>query len=74
MPNIPAFDVAALRTRNLRLIVLDVAAGTLELRFADHVEIWQRVSPETARTASPRIVRTFNGDPYIGARREQEEG
>ena len=50
MPDPIPFDLAALEKRRLTLIMIDLAAGTLTLRFADHVEVWRRVAdPSKAR-------------------------
>ena len=67
MSAIRPFDLAALRDRRLETILVDLAAGTLELRFADHVEIWQRIDLAGAAVAG-RALRSFNGEAYIGPR------
>ena len=56
------FDLVALEKRRLTLIMIDLAAGTLTLRFADHVEVWRRV----ADPSKARRPMSLNGIAYIG--------
>jgi hypothetical protein len=60
------FDLAALRARGLSLILVNLASGTLELRFTDHVEVWQKAA---ADAKGP--LRSFNGEAYVGPRERE---
>jgi hypothetical protein len=68
MSVVQPFDLQALRVAGLELIVVDVAAGTLELRFAHTTEIWQRVDAGAAAIRVAKYLRSFNGELYVGPR------
>lgn len=65
-PPLVPFDLSALRARGLSCLVVDLARGTLELRFTDHVEVWQR-APVDAKGP----LRSLHGETYVGPRERE---
>jgi len=68
MSAVRPFDLPALRIAGLEQLVVDLAAGTLELRFTSHAEIWQRVDAGAAAIKVAKYLRSFNGELYVGPR------
>jgi hypothetical protein len=66
MTAIRPFDLETLRAQGLETIVVDLAAGTLELRFAHYVQIWQRVPAPSLAAQKGGYLRAFNGELYVG--------